>query len=183
MTNAIIIHGAYGDPGDNWFPWLKLKLEELGCQTITPKFPTPDNQNLQNWLGVFKDYEQQVNEDTILVGHSLGPAFILSLLEKHKVKAVFLVAGFTGKINNQNFDEINSTFTEKEFNWAIIKQNGKKFLVYASDNDPYVLLGKTKELADNLDATYKIITNAGHFNTTSGYTKFEILLEDIRKLI
>ena len=29
MTNAIIIHGAYGSPEENWFPWLKMKLEEI----------------------------------------------------------------------------------------------------------------------------------------------------------
>ncbi len=58
MTNIIIIHGTGGDPNENWFPWLKSELEKLNCRVLFPKFPTPENQSLQNWLNVFKDYEQ-----------------------------------------------------------------------------------------------------------------------------
>ena len=51
-----IIHGAYGDPEENWFPWLKTKLEGLGHQVFVPKFPTPENQTLNNWFNVFNKY-------------------------------------------------------------------------------------------------------------------------------
>lgn len=41
MANVIIIHGAYGNPEENWFPWLKKELEKLDCRVFVPKFPTP----------------------------------------------------------------------------------------------------------------------------------------------
>jgi len=184
---VIIIHGAYGNPEENWFPWLKKELEKLGIEVFVPRFPTPENQILENWQNVFKDYEQHMGEDTIVVGHSLGPAFLLDVLEKHKAKAAFFVAGFTGlftgKYADPAFDEINKTFTERTFDWEAIKNNCKKFFVYQSDNDPYVPPEKGEDLAKNLGVELNVVQNAGHFNKDAGYTKFEQLLKDLKPLL
>ena len=101
MTTVFIIHGTGGSPQANWFPWLKQELEQLNCTVIVPQFPTPENQSLENWLRVFKNYEHLFNENSIVVGHSLGPAFLLSILEnlQRPIKAAFLVAGFLKKLN------------------------------------------------------------------------------------
>ena len=175
----IIIHGAYGNPEENWIPWLKSELEKLGHKVLVPEFPTPKNQNLENWLKVFKDYEKYLDENTIVVGHSLGPAFLLTIIENKPVKAAFFVAPFVDKINNPDFDGINKTFYRK-FDWDKIKQNCKKFFIYSSDNDPYVPLEKGKGIAQNLGVKLKVIKGAGHFNEKTGYSKFPLLLEDIK---
>ncbi|MBU0760931.1 MAG: alpha/beta hydrolase [Nanoarchaeota archaeon] len=177
-----IIHGSYGSPKENWFPWLKERLEEEGNNVFVPEFPTPNNQSLDNWMKVFDDfYSSEVGEDSIFIGHSLGPAFILSILERLniKVKACFFVSGFLGLLGNPEFDEVNKTFIAKEFDWERIRKNCENFYVYHSDNDPYVSLEKAKELAEKLGTEVIIVKNAGHFNESSGYLKFELLLKDI----
>ncbi len=178
---VFMIHGAYGDPNENWFPWLRDKLRAEGHEVIVPEFPTPENQTLEAWLNVFEQY--QVNEDTVFVGHSLGVAFILSLVEKYKVKACFFVAGFLGEIGIQAFDEINESFVNKQFDWEKIRNNCSKFYVYHSDNDPYVPLSKGHELAAKLSAEFRSVEGAGHFNEKAGYVKFEELYGDIRGLL
>ncbi len=185
IKRAFIIHGAYGHPEENWFPWLKKELEKEGIEVYVPKFPTPEGQTLENWIGVFQKYVELLDENSIMVGHSLGPAFILNVLEKgdRKIKAAFLVAPFVGLLGNPTFDNINKTFTDKDFDWDKIRSNCKDFYIYISDNDPYVPLEKGKFLADKLNATLKIIHNAGHFNEAAGYTKFELLLKDIKDLL
>lgn len=182
--NVIIIHGAYGNPEENWFPWLKKELEKKGHKVFVPAFPTPDGQYLENWLNVFGEYRQYIGEDTIFVGHSLGPAFLLTVLEtlKRPVRAAFFVAGFVSFLNNIEFDKINRTFINKQFNWNRIIANSKEFFVYASDNDPYVPARNTKELAKKLKTDLTRIKRAGHFNAAAGYTKFEKLLEDILRI-
>src|SRR3989344_5672665 len=184
-ANVFIIHGSYGSPDENWFPWLKNELERLDCGVFVPKFPTPKNQNLESWLKVFNEYKKYLDKNSILIGHSLGCAFILSLLERLniRIKAAFLAAGFIGFIGNEYFDTINKTFIEKNFDWEKIRKNCKCFFVYGSDNDHYIPLPMGEELAEKLNAKLKIIKNAGHFNEKSGYTKFEILLNDIKKII
>lgn len=56
MTKIFLLHGSYGSPEGNWFPWLKKELEKLDCTVLIPKFPTPENQSLETWLAVFKEY-------------------------------------------------------------------------------------------------------------------------------
>jgi len=180
-----IIHGSYGNPNENWFPWLKKELESEGHTVFLPKFPTPEDQSLESWLKIFENYNQQVDNNTIFIGHSLGPAFILSILEKldlpKPIKACYFISGFLRELGNKEFDDINKTFTNKNFDWKKIKKNCKEFYIYHSDNDPYVPLEKSEELAKNLGTSPIIIKGAGHFNEGSGYTKFERLLEYIKE--
>jgi uncharacterized protein len=182
MANIIMIHGAGGNPNENWFPWLKSELESLYCKVFVPKLPTFENQSLQNWMEVFKDYRQYLDENTIVVGHSLGPAFLLSVLENlnRPIKAAFFVAGFTGLLNNSEFDELNKTFVMKSFDWAKIKNNCNKFYVINSEDDPYVPLAKGRSLAENLGTELITLKNAGHINEKAGYTEFSFLFDKIK---
>lgn len=182
MKNAIIIHGTYGNPNENWFPWLKNELEKVGYYVDVPSFPTPENQSLESWKNIFSNkYIEKLNSDSIIIGHSLGVAFILTILESlnHPVRAIFLVSGFLELLGNKEFDDLNKSFIDKNFNWEKIKSNVEKIYIYHSNNDPYVPMENAQLLAEKLDTTMSIISNAGHFNEKAGYTKFPLLLSDI----
>jgi len=178
--NFFIIHGVYGNPEENWFPWLKKELESQGYEVIVPKFPTPLDQSLESWLRVFLHYEEKINEETVLIGHSLGAPFILNYLEKtnKKIKAAILVAAFHKPLGIQ-YDEINKTFVDKQFNWEKIKANCNKFFIFNSDNDPWIPLETAQELAKNLNAEMNVVHDGGHLNKKAGYEDFPILLETI----
>lgn len=181
--NLFIFHGSYGNPNENWFPWLKTEIETLGVEVFIPQFPTPEGQSLEKWNEAFKPFEKHVTKDTIFVGHSSGPAFILNYLEKNdiNISASFLVAPFTGLLNLPDFDSINFSLTDREFNWVKIKKNCRAFYVYHSDNDPYVPQSKSKFVAEKLEAEqYELVKNGGHLNAAAGYTKFPLLLNDIK---
>ncbi|MDP3765948.1 MAG: alpha/beta hydrolase [Nanoarchaeota archaeon] len=178
--NFFIIHGVYANPETNWFPWLKNKLEGQGYEVTVPKFPTPLDQSLESWFRVFSQYENKINEETILIGHSLGAAFILNYLEKtsKKIKAAILAAGFHKLLGGQ-YDEINKTFVDKQFNWDKIRQSCGRFFVFASDNDEYIPLEIGEELAKNLNAELNVVHGGGHLNKKAGYDDFPLLLETI----
>jgi predicted alpha/beta hydrolase family esterase len=53
---------------------------------------------------------------------------------------------------------------------------------FASDNDLYVPLIKSEELADNLQIPLIIVPGAEHINTESGYTKFPVLIRKMHFL-
>ncbi len=185
MVRFILIHGAYGNPEENWFPWLKKELESKGHEVIVPKLPTPENQELEKWMKQFEQHKDKISNDTVLIGHSLGVAFILNVLERIdvKIKAAFLVSGFIGKLGIAEFDDINQSFTEREFDWNRIKQNCEKFFVMNSDNDPYVPLKKGEEIAENLDTDLTIVKEGGHINSSAGFDKFELLLRKIEEIL
>ena len=187
ILKVFIIHGTNGNSRENWFPWLKEELVKANpdIKVIVPDFPTGNNQSLENWLKAFEPFIKYIDSNCIFVGHSLGPAFIFSLLERvnTKIRAALLVAPFVTKLGIQQFDELNSTFIEKDFDWDKIKSNCANFTVYASDNDPYVDVSKSRFVADRTDAKFKVVHGAGHFNAAAGYLKFEEILEDIKSII
>lgn len=119
-----------------------------------------------------------MNESSIVIGHSLGPVFLLHIIEKlHlKIKAAFFVAKFVGSLDNDDFDNLNKTFVNADFDWMKIKKNCDNFVIINSDNDPYVSIEKGSDLAEKLGAEMIIIKNGGHLNKESGYGKFEFLL-------
>ncbi|MBI4406684.1 serine hydrolase family protein [Candidatus Micrarchaeota archaeon] len=178
-----IIHCTGGSPKSNWFPWLKSELEKLGHEVFVPTFPTPEGQSLSNWMDVFEVYTNKVDKNSILVGHSIGPAFLLNVLEKANVtvKACFFVSGFIGSLGLPQYDGINYTFTEKNFNWDKIRSNCKKFYIFHGDNDPLVPLSKANELAEKLNAELVVIKNGGHLNQGSGFLQFPQLLKEIKR--
>lgn len=186
MKTAFIFHGTEGYPEENWFPWMKEKLEDKGYKVITPQFPTPPivPAKISEWFDVLKKYEQDLNEDSLIIGHSLGGKFLLRVLEKlgHKVK----IASFTGTpigIPPIANNERDNAFTGNDFDWETIRKKADHFIVFQSDNDPYVGLDNGKELAKNLGVELSFVPNAGHFNKKAGYTKFEELWRKIEPLM
>lgn len=186
MKNAFIFHGTEGYPEENWFPWLKQELEKLDYKVYVPHFPSPPiiPAKIAEWFDILKNYEKYINKDTILIGHSLGGIFTLRLLEKleHPVKAAIFVGTPIGSSPILNYDRDNS-FSGFSFDWNTIIKKAKNFLVFQSDDDPYVSLGNGEQLAKNLNVTLNFVPNAGHFNKRAGYTKFDLLLEKLKPIL
>src|SRR3989344_2987707 len=101
--NCVIIHGCPSNAeraknpetrtyDKHWIPWLKKELDAAGMKTDTPLMPTPWEPEYEKFKKEFDRCE--VNEDTILVGHSCGAAFFVRWLgeTKRKVLKLILVA-------------------------------------------------------------------------------------------
>jgi predicted alpha/beta hydrolase family esterase len=186
MKNAFIIHGTEGYPGENWFPWLKQELERRGYEVFVPQFPSPPKvpAKIAEWFDVLKNYEQHINKDTILMGHSLGGIFTLRILEKlkHPVKAACLVGTPIGVRPILNYER-DSSFSGFSFDWESILKKAHHFVIFQSDTDPYVSLGNGEELAKKLNVKLNFVPNAGHFNSKAGYNKFDLLLEKLKPIL
>lgn len=183
MKKALIIHGTEGHPGENWFPWLKKELEQLGYTVYVPQFPSPPviPAKISEWFEVLNNYE--IDQDTIIIGHSLGGLFALRILEQinHSVRAALFVGASIG-IKPIKYYDRDLAFSGFDFDWQKIKSNAKDFVVFHSDNDPYVDLANGKILSQKLGVELNFIPNAGHFNAAAGYTEFTDLLYEIIKL-
>jgi len=173
---AIVLHGAHGGPDTNWFPWLHAELERSGIEVVRPRFPTPQGQSLEAW---FEAYDRTVAllppAPTILVGHSLGAAMALRLAERgpEPFSGLFLAAGFIGALGLPDYDPINASFFAKPFGWTRIRERkGSACRTWAGDDDPYVPLSRSQELADHLGAPLEVVPGGGHLNGETGFTSF-----------
>ena len=188
-----IIHGSYGNPQENWFPWLKMELERIGHRVFVPQFQIPEGENpkygghkLSLWFEILKQYEQHINKDTIFVGHSRGCIFIYKVLEQIQtpIYAAFLVGPWITRWATPTGWSIVDSFHKDPFDWEKMKNGARHIEVFQSTNDEIPVI-EGKEVAKNLDATLHIVENAGHFNvaTDTKFKEFDLLLERIKKIL
>ena len=185
MEKAFIFHGTGAGKYDHWFPSIAQKLEEEGVEVCRPEFPTPEGQNIENWLKVLDEQDTEIDENTVLIGHSLGAVFILNILNRRDLdpEAAFLVSAWTGLLGKEDFDDWNSTFQDADFDFKKIRERCGKFYQWHSESDPYVPLEKAAELAEKINSDFKLRADAGHFNTESGYTDFPELWQKLEKFL
>lgn len=179
MKTVVILHGTKGSPEGNWFPWLKQELEAKGCKVYVPRLPTPEGQSVRNWCKALDEQAPRFDGDTILIGHSCGAAYLLHILEvlNEPVAQSVFVSGFTEKLGNEEYDLLNATFVEHDFDWKKIKSNAWKITLFHGSDDPYVPLACAEKLAKSLGAALTVIENGGHLNAGSGYSEFPEILE------
>ena len=181
MFDYVIVHGSYGSPFENWFPWLYSELTARGKNVLLPQFPCGEGiQNYENWKKVLDSYRSLIDERTTFVGHSLAPAFIVDYKKKKKmsVNNLILVVPFYGEINIPDFDAVNKPFFFLK-NLEKVTDYCKKRICYISNTDPYVPNTLSNEFAKIIDAQVKTFNDAGHFNASAGFTEFSAILEDL----
>ena len=180
---VIVLHGAHGGPDTNWFPWLHRELAQAGIGVVRPHFPTPQGQSLDAWLGA---YDRVVTPlppaQTVLVGHSLGAAMALRLVERaaEPFGGLYLAAAFVGALGLPEYDPINASFFATPFDWPRIRgRAGRVCRCWAGDDDPYVPLARSQDVARALNAALDVIRGGGHLNGEAGFTSFPQLRDAI----
>jgi uncharacterized protein len=182
MKRVFIIHGYGADPDCNWFPWLKEELNKRGLAAQVPAMPNTETPQCQEWVDALKSLIGQPDQDTILVGHSLGTAAILRYLETlqdgESVGDVFLVAGADA---NPGFPELDS-FVAKAPDYEKIKKGAKSFTVIHSDDDPVVPFEMGQRLSKGLGAEFVPLSGLEHLNAGEGGGEFALLRDRVIKM-
>jgi uncharacterized protein len=180
--DVVIAHGATSKPEEHWFPWLADQVRGAGYNAFVPRFPTPEGQDVPQWLAVLDSTLSPLGPSTTLVGHSLGSALMLRALERPgpEVEASVFVSGFAGAIGNEFFDSLNAPFFVEPFDWQAIRQRTGKVRLFAGSDDPFVPLSKGEELAAHLGAELTVIPGGGHLISQYGYTEFQQLWDALR---
>jgi len=179
----IIFHGAFGNPEENWFPSLKEKLEAIGQEVIIPQFPVDDwdeitkngptvpqkNQYLKNWIATFEPIVKRCasNEKICFIGHSLGPIFMLHVVEQFQLQldSAIFVSPFMESLHSKEFwqfDHVNNSFYKTDFNRDNLKKRIPVSYVIYSEDDPYVDSKFPLKFANTLGSSVIPVVNAGH---------------------
>ncbi len=183
MNNYLLVHGSFGSPFVNWFPYLRNEIENKGLVVYTPDFPTGVGyQNYNNWEKVLESYVSAgvINEDTVIYAHSIAPIFVCHFLVSHKIKVkrLVFVCGFNNYLGiNDEYDNVNESMYFD--NLEDIKQYAEEIICFYSKNDPYVKYEVEKKFADTIATKQIVIDDGGHLNSESGYTEFKELLKFI----
>ncbi|MBR5418632.1 alpha/beta hydrolase [Candidatus Saccharibacteria bacterium] len=173
----IILHGSFSLKDGNWFPWLRDQLESRGETVVVPQMPIGvGKQNFDSWSAEFDKLE--IDEDTTIIAHSIGPVFVCKYLitKKIKVKKLIFVCGFNNYLGiDADYDAVNGPMFLD--NLADIKKYCDDIVCFYSDDDPYVSYDAEKAFADTIATQQICIKGAGHINAERGYTEFKEILE------
>ena len=176
MKNAILLHGLFGTPDNFWFPWLQQQLILDGFTVSAPQLPNPDKPDLAAWTA-FALQNLKFDADTLIVGHSAGCPLILSLLNELEspIRRAVLVAGFI-RLKDMADDNV---MLMKSPDWEKIKDNGKQFYFFNSDNDPWGCDHvQGEELRRKLGGTLIVPSGERHFGSKvfeQPYEQFPLL--------
>lgn len=85
---------------NDWKPWLRSRLGEE-YEVILPVMPNKTNAQFEEWKIWFEKIAHFLNDEVILIGHSLGATFLFKYLSENKfprkISGVFLVCGVFDK--------------------------------------------------------------------------------------
>nr|AQS33367.1 hypothetical protein [uncultured archaeon]AQS34148.1 hypothetical protein [uncultured archaeon] len=186
-SNAIIIHGCPSskekalDGGKrtfdkHWLPWTKKRLEEKGIKTSVPLMPEPWKPDYDDWKKEFE--KNEINENTILIGHSCGSAFLVRWLGESgkKIKKLVLVAP-AKKLPGMKKDKIK--FYDFETNKNIKNLVGD-IVIFVSDDESPGIKESVELYEQELGVKAVELKGKGHYTLGDmGTEEFPELVEKI----
>ncbi|MFA5942057.1 MAG: alpha/beta fold hydrolase [Candidatus Paceibacterota bacterium] len=178
----VIVHGWEGSPTEDWIGWAAEAFREKGYEVITPEMPDTSRPVIETWVNYLKSIAGEVNENTYLIGHSMGCQAIMRFVEtlETKIGGAILVAGFFDlkNIETEEEEEIAKPWLETPIDYAKVKANLVWSMVILGDNDPWVPYEETKkDFAERLGSEVVTIHNAGHMTSDDGFGPFPQLVQ------
>jgi len=175
LRNYEIDIERYKSSRTDWKPWLRGKLGN-NYEVIQPIMPNKNNAQFNEWKLWFGKFIPFLNDEVILIGHSLGGVFLAKYLSENqfpkKIKAVFLI----GAVYNKDSEgcPVSSFSLPKKLDLQT-----ENTMIYHSIDDPVVPFSALEQYKKALPYAHtRIFNNMGHFNQE----EFPELVEDILNL-
>jgi hypothetical protein len=161
---VILVHGFNSSPEQNFHPWLKKELEDLGFDVVAPTLPLQKDTefDLSFLMEEMKRQVGYLRGDDILLGHSLGGFIVLHSLEavemKETPRAVILVASPW----NVTKPELRRLFIA-DLDADVLMWKANEFIVIHSKDDELVPIEHGRHLANVLKAEFIETEGNDHF--------------------
>ncbi len=175
LKNYEIDIERYKSSKDDWKPWLRERLGD-DYEVILPTMPNKTNAQFGEWKLWFEKIIPFLNEEIILVGHSLGASFVAKYLSENKfpkkLNGVFLVSGVFDK-DSDGYSLLSFSLPEK------LDLQTENLYLYHSKDDPVVPFSALENFIKALPKAHsRVFENRKHINQP----EFMELAEDILSL-
>ena len=187
MKNCIIIHGCPSNVekamnpetrtyDKHWMPWISRELEARGIRVDRPLMPNP-------WAPDYEVYKAELEkysllEETVLIGHSCGSAFLVRWLGESKRKIAKLILVAPWKIPDEG-DENKKAFYTYDIDEGIASRVGE-IVMFTADNEEEDGKKSLQIFHDALGGKIIDLPGRGHYtHDDMGTEEFPELLQEI----
>jgi predicted alpha/beta hydrolase family esterase len=182
MAQVIVIHGYTASPEENWYPWFQqLAAQQHFSLKILRLDPSP-RPKLSVWEAQIAEQAGSLDENSIVIAHSLGTIAALHYLSKclshQRIKQLVLVAGFNGRLGR--LDEVNPFIDAARIDFELLKRQIEHRVVIYSEGDDHVPPKFSIEQAKSLDAELIAAEHQGHFIDSQGCTELPEVWQSIQ---
>ena len=169
---AILLHGWGETPQRTDWDWLsstRVELEKIGYEVFMPELPGNNIPDLETQLAFLEQYQDRLDDRSIIIGHSMGGFLGMHFVERlgKKIDTLICVAPvFNGLIDHVDWSsratgwEIGSASMRKNYSPEKIKQNLNSWAVYLSENDSGILYDLAKKHFEEAGASITSVPNA-----------------------
>ncbi len=158
----VILHGYTGSSKEVFIPWIKEELEKKNYKVESPDLPNTKNPTVQEQVDfVLKNVD--FDEDTILLGHSLGTVIAMKVAEQKKLSKMILVAPFIDGDFKDHSRSFSKTFNYN-FNFENIKDHLDEIIVLEDLGDYAVSKKQIDNVCKSLNSKrITVSAEKGHF--------------------
>lgn len=188
MKKVYIVHGWDGSPNEPLFVWLDKNLSENGYEVKRLSMPNPETPVIKDWIDAL-DKEINLDENTILVGHSVGCQAVMRFLEykniSFKIKGILLLAPWmhldqtTIEEEGEEVVEIAKPWMETPIDFEKVKTSSENVTAIFSDDDVFVPISEEKFFAEKLGAKTIMEHEKGHFSPAENISELPSALNEI----
>lgn len=175
MKKVLILYGWHGSDAPHWQAWLKEALEKDGFKVSFPQLSDKLKPHKDIWVEEARQAFQALKPD-IVITHSMGNTLWFHLCNEkliHSVENLLLVAP---PRDLSDYEDVQSFFPVE----TPTDLHAVESLMVCSDNDPYMDLEESRELSHDLKCELKVLKDAGHINSDSGFGPWPWVLEWVR---
>ncbi|WP_374667216.1 RBBP9/YdeN family alpha/beta hydrolase [Acinetobacter sp.] len=187
QKKVYIVHGCQASPNDHWFPWLSRKVQAAGHSSRRVMLPESHQPDFEVWQRSLALQIPHLDENTIIVAHSLGCVAALHYLNQQfqtaaqTIQAGIFISGFAAPL--AAIPELKDFIVQAKLDSARLQTSMPLAFCVLSSNDPIVPPPFTLQLSNLLNAQCFEVKNAGHFMRTDGYAEFHEMWELIKPLL
>lgn len=160
--------------------WKKNLQQTLGekYEVILPRMPNSGNAKYLDWKIWFEKLTPFLNEEVILIGHSLGVSFLAKYLSEERISKKILGTFFVSGVYDLDGDRPLVEFTLPT-SLSLLEEQGGKIFLYHSKDDPVVHFSELAKYQAALPhAKVTILEDRQHVNQES----FPEIVADIQNI-